>query len=116
MKIVATPIPNNSHGVRVWLNQPPGDDDTGEPYEFACNLCRIDEEHCEVSQAIGELSNDVAILIGLKAIELGYKHLTFSRTAGGNATRWARHIRTEGGFDHYDVDLSKALKIYEGMQ
>lgn len=113
MKILATPIPDGSHGVRVWVEVPPGDTDTGEPYQFACNLLHLSDTHCEVAQAIGDLSNDIAIAIGLQAIELGYRNLSFHRSMGGLATRWATLTRRANGMDYYEVDLGKALKIYK---
>lgn len=114
MKLIATPIPNGSHGIRVWAELPQGDIDTGEDYAFSCNLIHVAPGVCEVQQAQGDLCNEVAVAIGLKAIELGYSRLRFHRTAGGPATRWASLAKTEGGFDHYDVDLARALSIHEG--
>jgi hypothetical protein len=114
MKLLTTPIPDGSLGVRVWLDLPEGDTDTGEPYQFACNLCRYSDEMCEVTQAIGELSNEVAIMIGLKAIEMGYSYLTFHRSMDGLATRWATLTRRKDGMDYYTVDLMQALEVYEG--
>src|SRR6056297_2437418 len=105
MKIIATPIPKGSHGVRVWINLPPGLKDTGEDYDFACNLVHVDKKTCKIAQAKGKLNNEVAIEIGLKAIALGYKVLKFHRSMGGLATRWATLVRSEDGMDYYIVDL-----------
>ena len=113
MRLLATPIPDGSHGVRVWVGLSPGDvEPKGDPYQFACNLCHISDDLCEVSQAIGDLSNEVAVLIGLKAHELGYKRLTFRRSMGGLATRWATLTTRKDGMDYYTVDLDRALAIY----
>lgn len=114
MKILATPIPNGSHGVLVWVEVPPGDTDTGEPYQFACNLCRLDDDTCEVTQAIGDLSDDVAVLIGLEVIELGYKRLELRVTAGTRVSRWLTYWKTEGGMDYYTCDLMQSLAQLEG--
>lgn len=118
MRLVATPIPTGSHGLRVWPDLPPGDTepDGGPPYAFACNLIRISDDECELSQAIGAMSNRVVIQIGLTAIKLGYKRMTFRRAEGLMATRWAKYSHTADGMDHYSVDLVKALEIYKQRQ
>lgn len=107
MRIVVTPIPNKSYGVRVWPNLEDSKElpEDKRSYTFACNLIHVDDDTCEVTQAMGEFSNEIAIQLGLKAIELGYKILTFSRSTGGPVTRWATYIKTENGLDYYQVDL-----------
>lgn len=111
MKIVAVPIPDGSHGLRVFRDKMPEDHQDGDPYDFTCNLCHIDRTTCEVTHAMGDLDNEVAIGIGIKAIDLGYKRLRFERSMGGLATRWAKFDGTKKGMDHYSVDLQKALAI-----
>ena len=110
MKIIAAPISEGSHGIRVWEE---GSADNADPYHFVCNLIHVDSDTCEVAQALGNLTNEAAILIGLKAIELGYKRLIFNRSIGGLATRWASFVGQKGGMDHYEVDLIQALKSYK---
>lgn len=115
MRLIATPLPEKSHGIRVWsalnpLDQLPLDKAS---YDFCCNLLRVDETTCEVAQAMGNLTDEVAIALGTKAIELGYKRLTFARSAGGPATHWATKIGTHDGLDYYTIDLIEALKAFK---
>lgn len=114
MKILASKIPEGSHGIRVWPDLPPGDTDTGEPYAFSCNLAHVAPGVCAVEQGQGELTDAIVVEVGLKAIALGYTRLSFHRTSGGPATRWARLVKTEGGFDYYEVDLIRARAAYQG--
>ena len=74
MRLVATRIPEGSHGIRVWVSLGPGDDlpEKKVPYDFACNLIHVDSETCELAQAIGVFNTKVAFAIGRKAKELGY--------------------------------------------
>lgn len=113
MRIVATPIPDKSHSIRVWFSLEKGDElpEDKASYDFCCNLDHIDDVTCEVSGAIGKLNNEVNILIGMKAIELGYKLLRFHRSIGGPATHWATKVSSGEGFDYYEVDLVEAQKV-----
>lgn len=115
MRAVATPIPSGSHGLRLWQDHPPSstEPEDGAPYSFACNLVRVSDDECELAQAVGAMSNAVVIQIGLAAIKLGYKRMTFRRAEGRFATRWAKYSHTADGMDHYSVDLVKALEIYK---
>lgn len=111
MRIIAVPLPEHSHGVRVWsslnaLDELPLDKAS---YDFCCNLIRVDDQTCEVAQAMGKLTDEVAVALGMKAIELGYKKLTFARSAGGPATHWATKVGTHDGLDYYQIDLIGAL-------
>ena len=110
MKIIAAPISHGSHGIRVWEK---GGPENADPYHLVCNLIHISDDACEVTQAFGNLTNETAILIGMKAMELGYKRLIFNRSIGGLATRWASFVGQKGGMDHYEVDLVQALKAYK---
>jgi hypothetical protein len=118
MKLVVTPIPENSHGIRVWNELPAGNELPLEkiPYQFACNLNHVDSDTCEVAQAVGDMTSETVIRIGLTAMELGYKFLIFQRSVGHFATRWAEYSHTEDGLDHYKVDLKKALEIYKARK
>lgn len=112
MRVVFTPIPANSFAVRVWRDVPPGDEfpEDKSNYQFACNLHHIDDDTCDSSLAIGEFDNDMAIAIGVKLAELGYKKLLLSRPHGHKATRWAEFSHTENGLDYYAVDLEAAMR------
>jgi len=116
MRVIASPIPDGSHGVRVWIHESSGPDEpeSKADYDFACNLNRVSDTECYISQAIGDLSDEAAILIGVEAYRLGYRLLTFRRSAGGKATRWATYSHTDDGMDYYYVDLVKAMSAYEG--
>ena len=112
MRLIATSIPPKSYGVRVWLDLPPGDElpEDKRPYDFACNLIHIDDDTCEVTQAIGKLTKGVAILIGKKTKELGYKRLLFCRAFGHAATHWGAKVNSQDGLDFYEIDLHEALQ------
>lgn len=116
VKIVTTPIPEGSFSILVWHSL---DDSSGEipsdkrPYDFCCNLNRIDAETCEVARAMGNLTNEVSIAIGRQAIALGFRRLTFFRSAGGPATHWAKFIETRDGLDYYEVDLIAAQALFK---
>lgn len=115
MRIVATPIPDKSHGIRVWKDISPGNDipENRDPYTFACNLVHVDDDTCELAQAIGTFNRKVALFVGLKALELGYKKMVFYRPAGKEGTRYASYVSTENGFDHYEVDLLETALKYQ---
>lgn len=113
MKIVTKPIPDKSHSILVWRDLTPGEGlpDDKASYDFCCNLDHIDEDTCEVSRAMGDLDDQVNILIGKVAIKLGYKKLIFHRSIGGPATHWATKVSSGDGFDYYEVDLVEAQKV-----
>lgn len=110
MQVIASSIPNGSHGLIVL----PDGAVYGDDYVLACNLLKVDKSTAEVGQAIGRLNTRSMALIGRKAVELGYTQLMFRRAAGRQATRWARYVETVDGMDIYEIDLREALRIYEG--
>lgn len=97
--------------MRVWRHLDPSTDlpEHKDSYSFACNLLHIDDDTCEVAQAMGDLDHEVALAIGAKAIELGYKRLIFCRSTGGPAVREAAYVRTHDELDYYEIDLIEAL-------
>ena len=116
MRIVLSPIPEGSHGVRLWLRLDPGDTFPvdKDPYDFVCTLIHVDDETCEVAQALGKLNNMALKGIGLKAAQLGYKKLTFCRPKGGSCTSRAQYVRTADNLDYYEVDLVSVLENIGG--
>ena len=114
MRTVAVPIPDKSHGIRVWDQLPESSEvpKNKEPYDFVCVLKHIDDSTCEVTHAMGDLSNEVSIAIGQKAFDLGYEKLLFCRSSGGPASRWATFLRSEDGLDYYEVDLKRTMDYY----
>ncbi len=66
---------------------------------------------CEVSAAKGSLNPEANVLIGLKAIELGFKILQFHALKGTKVSRWAEHISSDDTFDYYRVDLLKVKEL-----
>lgn len=102
VQIDATKISNGSHEIRVWEDGAiPNESD----YVFVCVLRHISEETCEVSLAFGDMSSDSNILLGLKAMELGYRYMIFCRLKGAKVTRWAEYLHSDKIYDYYKVDL-----------
>jgi hypothetical protein len=89
-----------------------GDPDTAD-LDLVFVLANLGGGVCEIKAAKGEMRNVGLVAIGLKAIEEGYKVLRFYRTRSGRATRWARKVRQDERYSYYEVDLVKALQIYE---
>jgi len=58
----------------------------------------------------GHLYNEAIILVGLKAIELGFKRVDFHALKGKKVTRWAKYLHSDDTFDYYTVDLDDAVK------
>jgi len=105
MKLTATPIPDGSHEIRIWRDEPQGEGDSGADIDAVCNLWHINDQRCLVTLAKGDLCDCANIMLGLKAMELGYRFLEFSVTEGARVSRHARMIRTADGFDYYEADL-----------
>lgn len=120
MRVIASPIPDGSQGVRVWVHEPAGDDEpSSKPdYDFCCVLIRLSDTECEVAQAMSRLTSritgDAFAQVGLKAYALGYRVMRFRVKKGRKATRWATYSHTADGMDHYTVDLARAMEIYKG--
>ena len=108
MRIVATPIPDNSHGIRVWNSLPEGDSlpRNKDDYQFTCIFVRINSESCELAQAQGKLTKRTLFALGEKARELGYKTMLFCRPKGKEPTRWATYLYTKDNLDYYEVNLN----------
>ena len=116
MRLVATPIPDGSHELAIWPHLPPGDTDTGEDIVTVCNLHRITERECMVTKAHGELSDEINVEIGIKAIALGYELLQLKVRKGTQVSRWLTYWKTEDGMDFYTCDLMRALAKLEGRK
>jgi hypothetical protein len=107
--ITATKIPNDSYEIRIFH----GDDVPGESdIETVLVLRNEGDGVCEVSLAHGHLYNESIILVGLKAMELGFKYLNFHALKGKSVTRWAEPVSNDDKFDYYTVDLDAAAAIY----
>lgn len=112
MKILASSIPNGSYELRIWIDEAAGGADRGEDIDTMAVIHHVDAETCQIGLTHGTLSNDINVGIALKALELGYKKLTFYRSTGGKASRWATKVKTEHNMDYYEVDLIKQLAVY----
>lgn len=108
MRLIATPIPAESHEIAIWPDLPPGDEDTGEPIETVCNLHHLTQYECRVTKAKGHLSDEINIAIGLKALELGYRIMHYTVKSGSGASHRGEYLKTVGDMDYYRVDLIKA--------
>jgi len=109
--ITATEIPKGSYEIRVFADDnKPGESDI----ETVLVLRNTGGGCCEVSLAHGNLYNEAIILIGLKAIDLGFEHLDFHALKGKTVTRWATYLHSDNTFDYYTVDLEVAEAIYKG--
>ena len=113
MKLEFKPTPEGSYIGRGWYNEVDGTPDSGKHIDLVLFLENMGDDHAEVSATKGELTNDMLVDLGIKAIGLGFKTLTFKRSKGGPATRWAVLVKTEGDFDYYFVDLLDQLDKYK---
>ena len=122
MKVTAKEIPCGSYEIRVWLNEEGTEGDSGADVDTMGVLTPVVGDPdidggllytADLGLVMGVLTDDVNISIALKVIELGYKHLTFHRTSGGKATRWATLVKQENGMDYYHVDLLAQLEKYK---
>lgn len=105
MRVIASRIPAESHEIAVWPDLPPGDEDTGEDIGVVCNLHHLNHHECMVTKAKGDLSEEVNVQIGLKALALGYQVMHYCVRAGAPSSRHARYVKTANGMDFYTVDL-----------
>lgn len=64
-----------------------------------------DPKGCIIEGAIGSLSNNTNIMIGLKLMEHGYDHCYHKVAEGGRSTRHSTLVETKDGFDYYFTDL-----------
>lgn len=97
-------IPDNSYELRVWED---GEDTLVAPIKTVLNLKNTGFGQCVVSMAHGDLDNELNILIGLQAIELGFNWLEFYVAKGEKVTRHATYLYSDANFDWYGVDLYK---------
>lgn len=114
MRIIATQIPDGSHELAIWPYLPPGDVDTGEEITTVCNLHRISDDICMVTKAHGDLSDEINVSVGLKALSLGYKFLQIKVRSGVKVSRWMTYWKTEDNMDYYKCNLEQALAQLEG--
>ena len=105
MRIIASRIPPGSHEVAIWTELPPGDVDEGQAIDTVCNIIRMNQYECIVTHALGDLSDEVNVAIGLKCIELGYRLMHFAVTEGTKHSHRGKLQKTAQGMDWYTVDL-----------
>jgi hypothetical protein len=112
VQIISEKIPEGSYEVRIWKD---GDDWRSDPICTVLNLKPHENEpsNAVVSMAHGKLSNEINIMIGLEAVNLGFKHLTWYVAKGDRVSRWANFVRSDGVYDWYTVDLEEAVKQLE---
>lgn len=100
-------VPEGSYVVRGFLD--PNAVNEGD-IDLVVFLLNLGGGICEVSAAKGTLTPEGNINLGLKAMELGFKHLQFHALKGNKVTRWATQIGSDDQFDYYTIDLYKALE------
>lgn len=105
MRLIASRIPPGSHEVAIWSDLPPGAVDEGQPIDVVCNILHMNQYECIVTHALGDLSDEVNVAIGLKCIALGYRLMHFSVSCGTKPSHRAKFQKTAGGMDWYTVDL-----------
>lgn len=64
--MVADPINDCSHGIRVWLAAEPGDEWSDDDYDTVCVLQRLNQYECEVILTKGELTDELRKELGGK--------------------------------------------------
>jgi hypothetical protein len=107
--ITAELIPEGSYELRVFG----GDSQPGkDPIQTVLVLENLGDETCQVALAHGDLYNAANILIGLKALELGFSTLKFHALKGARVTHWAEKVGEDCDFDYYAVDLKSAAAAY----
>jgi hypothetical protein len=74
-----------------------------------------DPKGCIIEGAIGSLSKNTNIMIGLKLIEHGYAHLYHKVAEGGKSTSHSKLVETKDGFDYYFTDLIAERKRLLGL-
>jgi hypothetical protein len=89
---------------------------SGSDIDLVATLKNMGGGVCELSAAKGKLDAATNILIGVKAMELGFTTLLFNALSGSKVTRWAKYLRSDEAFDYYEVDLIEANRqVSEGM-
>jgi hypothetical protein len=98
--------------VAIWKSLPPGDVDEGQTIDVVCNIIQMNQYECIVTHALGHLSDEVNVAIGLKCIDLGYRTMHFAIAHGHKASRHGVFQKTVQGLDWYTVDLlAEASKL-----
>ena len=110
MRIIVSRIPPGSHEVAIWTGLPPGDEDEGQAIDTVCNIIHMNQYECIVTHAMGDLSDEVNVTLGLKCIELGYRLMHWAVTHGAAHSHRGKFQKTAQGMDWYTVDLLKEAK------
>lgn len=105
MEIRITPIPEGSHEICIWT----GGHHFGDDIDTVAVLHHLGDGVAEVALAHGHLNNEINIVIGMQAHQMGYRKLRFRVLSGHRATRWAYRIGSEDGCDLYEVELDQAI-------
>lgn len=103
-------IPEGSFLLRGFLGG--ADAANSEDIDLVVNLMNLGGGVCEVAAAIGDMTTDGNIALGLKAHELGFRILQFHALKGTKVTRWAEKVSSDDAFDYYRVDLPAAIAWY----
>jgi hypothetical protein len=110
VRIIVSRIPPGSHEVAIWTGLQPVCIDEGQPIDVVCNIIHMDQYECIVTHALGDLSDEVNVAIGLKCIELGYRLMHWAVTHGAAHSHRGRFQKTAQGMDWYTVDLIAEAK------
>lgn len=109
MQITHREIPPGSYSLRIFP-------DTATPNESDIETVLIlrnnGDGSCEAALAHGDLYADANVLIGLKAIELGFKTIQFHALKDKKVTRWAEKVGEDDHFNYYEIDLDAAVARY----
>jgi hypothetical protein len=84
---------------------PPGNEDERQPIDVVCNIIHMNQYECIVTHAMGDLSDEVNVAIGLEAIRLGYRLMHWAVTHGATHSHRGKFQKTVQGMDWYTVDL-----------
>lgn len=110
MYFTSEEIPDGSFLLRGFLNGT--DAANSEDIDLVVNLMNLGGGVCEVSGAIGDMTTEGNISLGLKALELGFRIIQFHTLKGKKVTHWAELISSDENFDYYRIDLQEAHARY----
>ena len=111
MAIDATQLRDNAELLRFFDN-----DECEGRYQLALNINPIDEENVEVIGAIGDMTTEYNIELGLYLIDKGYRYIHFEvgKRVTAGVTRWATLKGEDEKYRYYLVDLDMSEKIFNG--
>jgi len=111
MAIDATELRPGAHTLRFFAGEV-----VGGNYDLVLTLDPIDAENVNIVGALGDMSPEFNIELGLFVINLGYRWLHFEadKSVTTKVTRWASLKSEDEVYRYYMVDLGSAKKKHDG--